>query len=121
MKLSTVLLTCLLSTATSANGVEQPAADNTDRNDRDRSGSTLTPMDQSNAQGDIDLAAAVRRAIVEEDRISTTGKNVKVIAKDGEVTLRGPVESEDEKAHIAETVRAVPGVTTLDDQLEVMR
>ena len=121
MKLSAVLLIFLLSIAASAHSVEPPAADNTDRNDRDRSGATLTPMDQSNLQADIDLVAAVRQAIMGQDRISTTGKNVKVIAKDGEVTLRGPVESEEEKARIVETVRAVPGVITVDDQLEAMR
>ena len=121
MKLSALLLSLLLSIAASAHSVEPTAADNTDRNDRDRAGSTLTPMDQSNARADVDLVAAVRRAIIEQDRISTTGKNVKVIAKDGEVTLRGPVESEEEKARIVETVRAVPGVTTVDNQLEAMR
>ena len=121
MKLSTVLATCFLLTAMAAKAADPPAADNTDRNERDRSGTTLTPMDRSNSEADLDLVATVRRAIMDQDRISTMGKNVKVIANNGEVSLRGPVESEDEKFRIAETVRSVPGVATLNNQLEVKR
>lgn len=121
MKYSALLVTFFLLIGTAVKAADQSAADNTDRNERDRSGATLTPMDQSNSETDVELVAAIRRAIMEQDQISTAGKNVKVIANNGEVSLRGPVESENEKSRIAETVRSVPGVVTLDNQLEVKR
>lgn len=98
---------------------DNPAADNTDRNERDKSGTTLTPMDQSNSSQDVDLVASVRRSIMEQEDLSTLGKNVKVIANGGNVTLRGPVENAAEKARIVAAARKVTGVSSVDNQLEV--
>lgn len=119
MKLSILTAIGVLLTSLTANAADPAAADNTGLNERDRSGTTLTPMDQSNSQPDIDMVAAIRSAIVEQDRLSTTSKNIKVIANDGHVTLRGPVESAEEKETIAALVRSIPGVVAIDDQLEI--
>lgn len=119
MKLTMFAVTGLLMTASLVHATENPSADNTDRNERDRSGTTLTPIDQSNSSQDVDTVAAVRRSIMELENLSILGKNVKVIANSGGVTLRGPVENETEKARIAEAARKVTGVTTVDNQLEV--
>ncbi len=121
MKLSVLTLTSLLVTATAVHAADRPAADNTDRNDRDRSGATLTPTDQSNSKTDIDMAAAIRRSITNEDQTSVMGKNCKVIVTNGKVTLRGPVENAAEKTRIANAARAVPGVVAVDNQLEIKR
>jgi osmotically-inducible protein OsmY len=45
-------------------------------------------------------------------------RNVKVISQNGVVTLRGPVETEAEKANI-ETLARNAGATQIDNQLEV--
>ena len=94
-------------------------ADNTARNKRDRDDRTLLPTDQPNNQVDIDLAAAVRSAIVEDDSLSMAAHNLKLIAANGNVQLRGPVESAAEKQKVAELVSRVKGVTAVDNQLEV--
>jgi osmotically-inducible protein OsmY len=86
---------------------------------RDRSSQTLTPADQSNDKADIKLAAAVRRAVVNDKTLSMSAHNVKLIAANGVVTLRGPVASEDEKAKLEADVRGVPGVSRVDNQLDV--
>jgi len=51
--------------------------DNTRQNVRDRSGDTLTPMNQGNSQSDIDTTAQIRKAIVADSSLSTNAKNVK--------------------------------------------
>lgn len=94
-------------------------AENTGRNARDRNGDTLTPMDQSNAPSDLEITQAIRKALVAEDGLSMNGKNVKVITVDGVVTLRGPVESDAERARIEAVARGMSEVRRVDSQLEV--
>jgi|GEM_PF-1557463 Uncharacterized protein conserved in bacteria len=96
-----------------------PDADNTARNRRDRDPSlAVDPLDHSNKRSDIEITARIRSALVANDRLSTNAKNVKIVTRDGQVTLRGPVASDEEKRIIAElAAQAAPGRVT--DQLEV--
>jgi hyperosmotically inducible protein len=96
MKKITLSLLCLSTLALSAFAQENnaPAADNSGRNVRDRSGETQTSGDQSNDAPDIKTTAAIRRAVMHDDSLSMMAKNVKIIAENGMVTLRGPVKSE---------------------------
>ncbi len=100
-----------------------PDADNTRMNKADRKNAQPTAQNQSGAKADRELAAAVRNAIVRDKSLSTNAHNnahnVKVIAKDGTVTLRGPVRSDDEKTKVSELTRQVEGVSNVDDQLLV--
>jgi osmotically-inducible protein OsmY len=100
-------------------GDEKQAADNTARNVRDKSGETLTPTDQSESEADRAITQKVRQALTADTVLSTNAKNIKVITQNGNVTLRGVVETAEEKRNIEATVRAVPGVISCDDQLEV--
>lgn len=97
---------------------EQHAPDNTDINKRDRNEQTLTPMDQSNAKGDINITKDLRRSIMKH-KFSTDAKNIKIITRNGDVTLRGPVKNAAEKNEIANLAKAVPGIKTLNNELEV--
>lgn len=94
-------------------------ADNTARNRRDREPSlSVDPLDQSNKRSDIEITAKIRSALVANDRLSTNAKNVKIVTREGQVTLRGPVASDEEKRIIADlAARTAPGRVT--DQLEV--
>lgn len=91
---------------------------NTERNVRDRA-DTLTPMDQGQDKADIDITANIRKALVDDDALSTNAQNVKVITNGGVVTLRGPVNDAKEKAAVEQKAKAVAGVTRVDSQLEV--
>ena len=95
------------------------AADNTARNARDSKDTTILPTDQPNNQADIDVAAAVRSAIVDDDSLSMAAHNIKLVASNGAVVLRGPVESAAEKSRISALVKQMKGVTSVDNQLEV--
>jgi osmotically-inducible protein OsmY len=94
-------------------------ADNTGVNVRDRGGETKTPGDQSESEADRKITQEIRQAITSDDKLSTNAQNVKIIAKDGNVTLRGPVKSEQEKVEIEKKAKQVAGVKKVENQLEV--
>jgi osmotically-inducible protein OsmY len=97
------------------------AADNTDKNERDRSGETKTSGDQSESPEDIKITAGIRRAVVADKSLSMTAKNVKIITAEGVVTLRGPVNTDAEKTKIAELAKKNAGKAKVDNQLEVKK
>ena len=93
--------------------------DNTARNVRDRDSSTMTPPDQGNSQADIDTTAQIRKEIIAADGMSMDAKNVKIITMNGHVTLRGPVNSADEKRQIGDIANRIAQSSNVDNQLEV--
>jgi hyperosmotically inducible periplasmic protein len=96
------------------------APDNTERNVQDRSGATLTPGDQSERKADLDLTQRVRQAVVADESLSTNAHNIKIITSNGVVTLRGPVNSAQEKASIDAKVQQIAGATKVNNQLEIV-
>ena len=98
----------------------QTAPDNTGSNVRDRSGATLTPGDQSESEADRTLTQRIRQAVVADDSLSTNAHNIKIITINGVVTLRGPVNSTQEKATIDAKAQQIAGATKVDNQLEIV-
>jgi hyperosmotically inducible periplasmic protein len=96
-----------------------PQPDNTAVNQRDADGTTPTPVDQPNNAGDLDLVAKIRDAVTDDHTLSTNAHNCKIIVSAGTVTLRGVVDSQAEKEAVEAKARAVAGVTSVDNQLEV--
>jgi osmotically-inducible protein OsmY len=94
------------------------AVDNTKKNERDRSAAALTPGDQGNDGIDLDITQKIRQEVIKDDSLSMRAKNVKIITVGGVVTLRGPVESDAERASIGSLAMGVPGVKRVDNQLE---
>jgi hypothetical protein len=94
--------------------------DNTASNVRDRNNSTLTPLDQGNSQADIDTTAQIRKEIIATDGMSMNARNVKIITMNGRVTLRGPVNSQDEKRQIGDIANRIARAGNVDNQLEVV-
>jgi osmotically-inducible protein OsmY len=82
-------------------------------------GSELTPMDQGTSAEDVRVTQSLRQALTKNDKLSVNGQNVKIITRDGVVTLRGPVKDAKEKAAIAAAAKATAGVKRVDDQLEI--
>ena len=121
MKLTTLSLLFISSLTISAFAQDnsKPAADNSGRNERDRSGETQTSGDQSNSSENIKITAAIRRALMHEDSLSMTAKNVKIITQNGVVTLRGPVKNAAEKEKIAQIAQSAARQAKIENQLEV--
>ena len=134
MKQTTLSLLCVAALAISASAEDQKqksnepkqdgtssaqAVDNTGRNERDRSGDTMTSGDQSNSPEDIKITAAIRRAVVGDDSLTMTATNVKIITANGVVTLRGPVKTEAERTRIGQIAAKNAGGAKVENQLEV--
>ena len=121
MKRTLLALASIIALGLNALGADEKKAeaDNTKKNERDRSGETKTPGDQSNSPEDLKITTAIRRALVKEDALSMTAKNVKIITAGGQVTLRGPVKSAEEKAHIDKIAKGAAGEAKVDNQLEI--
>jgi hyperosmotically inducible protein len=121
MKRTLLALTCLsaLSLAVVADDNEKTKPDNTATNQRDRSGETKTSGDQSNSSADLKITQAIRQALMRDRELSMTAKNIKVITANGQVTLRGPVRSAQEKTKIDQIAKSAAGGAQIDDQLDV--
>ena len=98
---------------------ENVNADNTAKNQRDRSGETATSGDQSNSSADLKITQAIRQALMKDGELSTTAKNIKVITANGQVTLRGPVNNTQEKAKVDQIARSAGSGAQIVDQLDV--
>jgi sporulation protein YlmC with PRC-barrel domain len=95
------------------------ASGNTAANVRERPRKTLTTLDQGNSTADRDRTARIRKEIVGSKGMSLNGRNVKIITIDGQVTLRGPVNTEEEKRLIGEIVARIAQPENVNNQLEV--
>jgi len=78
-------------------------------------------MDQSNSQTDLKITQQIRQAVMADGSLSFTAKNVKIITEGGRVTLRGPVNNQQERSNIEAAARKVAGVAVVDNQLEVKK
>jgi osmotically-inducible protein OsmY len=78
------------------------------------------PMDQSESAANIRITGDIRRAILDDRRMSTVARNCKIITeKGGQVTLRGDVESQAERDAIVAKANAVQGVKNVNNMLEI--
>jgi osmotically-inducible protein OsmY len=67
----------------------------------------------------VAITQAIRKAVVADKALSTKAHNVKIITADGVVTLRGPVNSAEEKDKIAAKAKSVAGVKSVENKLEI--
>ena len=123
--MASILLVCSSqgqqATATPADPVasDSTKADNTKRNSSGQNKNTDTAEKQSNSKDDLALTQKIRQAVVKDGSLSMNAKNVKIIARDGVITLQGPVDSQQEKDAIATKAREIAGKDKVEDQLEV--
>jgi hyperosmotically inducible protein len=94
-------------------------ADNTKRNSSEQNKNTDTAEKQSNSKDDLALTQEIRQAVMKDGSLSMNAKNVKIIARDGTISLKGPVDSQQEKDTIATAAGEIAGKDKVDNQLEV--
>jgi hyperosmotically inducible protein len=97
-----------------------PERDNSAVNQRDRSDDAVTPLDQHQNQKDIDITADIRKKVVDSE-MSVNAQNVKIVTQDGNVTLRGPVKTDEEKLKIETIARNTAGDSKVTSQIEVVK
>jgi hyperosmotically inducible periplasmic protein len=98
---------------------QQTAPDNTKVNERDRSQDAPTADQQKDNRSDQDITQHIRQSIMKDKSLSTYAHNVKIITQNGEVTLKGPVRTEQEKESIESKAVSIAGTGHVTDQLEI--
>lgn len=102
--------------SSSAAAQEAPAPDNSKTN---KSAGGMTADQQGNSEADREPAQNVRKAIMQDKALSTYAHNVKVISQNGQITLKGPVRSEDEKQALEAKAAEVAGKANVVNELTV--
>jgi hyperosmotically inducible protein len=96
-------------------GTAQTAPDNTNQNKNQAN----TADNQTNAKSDRLTTQKIRKAIMADKTLSTYAHNVKIVTTDGTVTLKGPVQSEDEKQKVASEAAGIVSADKITNQLTV--
>jgi hyperosmotically inducible protein len=96
-----------------------PQPDNTKVNQQERAQDAVTADQQKENRADRDLTRQIRKSVIADKSLSTYAHNVKIIAQNGAVTVKGPVRSEDERKAIVAKAEAVAGAGKVTDQLSV--
>ena len=94
---------------------QTPAPDNTKVNKEHKT----TAAKAGNGAADRELMQKIRKAVVDDKSLSTYAHNVKIVAKDGKVTLTGPVRSEEEKATVERMATDVAGAGNVDSKITI--
>ncbi len=82
----------------------------------------LTALDQGTSEADLKITKEIRQSLTSATAptdLSLAAKNVAIITKDGVITLKGIVKTEAEKQSLETKAAAIPGVKSINNQLEV--
>lgn len=97
----------------------QAPPDNTKVDKRDRAKGAVTSDQHKENSSDREITRKIRRALMDDKTLSTYAHNVKVVAQDGQVTLKGPVRTEAEKKTIEVKATEVAGAGHITNQLSI--
>jgi hyperosmotically inducible periplasmic protein len=112
-KIHSLLISVVLATGLSLAFGQEP--DNTKMNKQEQP----TADQAKNNKSDLKLQKQIRREIVKDKTLSTYAHNIKIVARDGKVTLRGPVNSDAEKTAIEQKATAIAGAGNVTNELTV--
>ena len=116
---STTVTANRTSTSEHPTATNEPAdRTNTGVNVRDRASTEKTPTDQKENKADLKITADIRKQVVGE-KMSVDAHNVKIITQNGQVTLKGPVRTDDEKHAVEAKAADVAGNDKVTSQLNV--
>jgi hyperosmotically inducible periplasmic protein len=116
---STALIGALTLATTAFASAQASQADNTNVNARDRQKDAVTADQQKNDAADRLATQKIRRSLMRDKELSTYAHNVKVIARDGQVTLKGPVRSDAERQSVEAKAIEVVGAGHVVNELSV--
>ncbi len=119
MRLKLKLPVGVLAAGLLVGAMAQTPPDNTKANRRDRSSTAATADQGKNNVTDRELAQKIRKSIVSDSSLSTYAHNVKIIAQNGKVTLKGPVRTPEEKQSIEQKAAEVAGAGNVTDEITV--
>lgn len=80
----------------------------------------LTPVDPATlakAREDLTTTLEIRRSLLAEPRLSLAARSIKILTRDGKVTLRGAVDDPKERRLVEALARAAAGPRTVESKL----
>jgi hyperosmotically inducible protein len=113
IRINALLASAVLATGLSVAFGQEP--DNTKMNKQEQP----TADQAKNNKSDLKLQKEIRRAIIKDKQLSTYAHNVKIVAREGKVTLRGPVKSDAEKTAVEQKATEVAGAGNVTNELTV--
>jgi len=116
--LAALALLCCVVTPGTSRALAQSAQTVPDNSKQNKEHSQ-TADNQQNTKADRMTTANIRKAIVADKDLSTYAHNVKIITMNGEVTLKGPVKSEEEKQKVASYATGIVSADKVTNALTV--
>lgn len=99
-------------------GGDVTAPDNSAQNEKEIHKDAVTPTDQGSSVQDVQITKNIRSAIMDTD-LSFNAKNIKIITRSENVTLKGVVESHAEHEKILKIVGNHANKANVTDELKV--
>lgn len=99
-------------------GGDVDAPDNTAQNEKEMTEDSLDPTDQGNSESDTQMTKNIRSGIMDSE-MSFNAKNIKIITLNGNVTLKGVVESTEEHAAVLKIANSHANESRITDELKV--
>ncbi len=97
------------------------SAENSEQNLQENDGTTLTPFDQSKgSEEDVEMTRRIRRSLMADDTLSMNAHNIKIVTLNGKATLRGPVDTHDERRRVLKIATLIVGLNNVINLLEVV-
>jgi len=98
---------------------DSPVVDNSKVNEHDRIKSEPTADQQKDNRSDRDITQQIQQSIMNDKSLSTYAHNVKIITQNGQVTLKGPVRSDDEKRTVEAKATEVAGENKVGREIPI--
>lgn len=111
-------LCCIPATAMGQDQSSPSASTSTDNSTNNKMHANTADQQAENTS-DREVTKKIRQSLMADKSLSTYGHNVKIITRNGAVTLKGPVHSEEEKQTIAAKAADVVGQDKVTNQLTV--
>jgi hyperosmotically inducible periplasmic protein len=111
-----LVVACSVSPVLSSAQMGQEASPDNSKTNADHK---KTADDQPNGSNDRLITAKARKVIMADKGLSSYAHNIKIITMNGQVTLKGPVKSEEEKQRIINDLADVIPAGNVTNQLTV--
>ena len=99
--------------------IAQTPADNTKVNKQDRAKGAVTADQQKETAADRDLTQKIRKSVMDDKTLSSYAHNVKIITQGGQVTLKGPVRTEEEKRTVEAKAAELAGADHVVNEITI--
>ena len=110
---------CLTGAYATTSALALPASSQAPDNSNQNKGHVETADSQPNSKTDRETTAKIRKAIVGDKDLSTYAHNIKVITANGQVTLKGPVQTDEEKQKVVALVANIVSPDKIINNLTV--